>query len=51
MTGVTFDATQPNGPVLKFDLKLVDGRLKGKANAETASGEKREAAVDGGRAK
>ncbi len=51
VTSVTFDATQPNGLVLKFDLKLVDGRLKGKANAETPSGEKREAAVDVGRAK
>ena len=51
VTSVTFDATQPNGLVLKFDLKLVDGRLKGKANAETSSGEKREAAVDVGRAK
>ena len=51
VTGVTFDATQPNGLVLKFNLTLVDGRLKGKANAETSSGEKREAAVDVGRAK
>jgi len=51
VTSVTFDATQPNGLVLKFDLTLVDGRLKGKANAEAPSGEKREAAVDVVRAK
>jgi hypothetical protein len=51
VTSVTFDATQPNGLVLKFALTLVDGRLKGKANAETPTGEKREAAVDVGRAK
>ena len=47
----TFDATQPNGLVLKFNLTLVEGRLKGKANAEAPSGEKREAAVDVGRGK
>jgi hypothetical protein len=50
VTSVTFDATQPNGLLMKFDLKVVDGRLKGKATAE-ANGEKREAAVDVGRAK
>ena len=50
VTSVTFDATQPNGLVMKFDLRLVDGRLKGKATAE-ADGKKLEAAVDVGRAK
>ena len=45
---VTFDATQPNGRVIKFDLKVVEGRLKGQATAEF-NGEKREAAVDLGR--
>ena len=50
VTSVTFDATQPSGVVIKFDLKLVDGRLKGKATAE-ANDEKREALVDVGRAK
>jgi len=50
VTSVTFDATQPNGLVLKFDLTVVDGRLKGKATAE-ANGEKREALIDVGRAK
>lgn len=49
-TSVTFDATEPNGLVMKFDLKVVEGRLKGKATAE-ANGEKREAAIDVGRAK
>lgn len=51
VTGVTFDVTQPNGVVLSFDLKLTDGRLKGKATGASSSGEKREAAVDVGRAK
>jgi hypothetical protein len=51
VTGVTFDVTQPNGIVLSFDLKLTDGRLKGKATGASQSGEKREAAVDVGRAK
>ena len=50
VTSVTFDATQPNGMVMKFDLTVVDGRLKGKATAE-ANGEKREATIDVGRAK
>jgi hypothetical protein len=50
VTSVTFDATPPNGRVLRFDLTVVEGRLKGKATAEF-NGEKREAAVDVGRAK
>ena len=50
VTSVTFDATQPNGLMMKFDLKVVEGRLKGTATAE-ANGEKREAAVDVGREK
>ena len=50
VTSVTFDALPPNGRVLKFDLKVVDGRLKGKATGEL-DGEKREAAIDVGRAK
>ena len=48
VTSLTFEATQPNGVVLKFDLQVVEGRLKGKATGE-ANGEKREAAVDVGR--
>lgn len=51
VTGVTFDVTQPNGITLSFDLKLTDGRLKGTARGTSQSGEKREAAVDVGRAK
>jgi len=50
VTSVAFDATQPNGLMLKFTLKLVEGRLKGTAIAE-ANGEKREAAIDVGRKK
>ncbi len=34
VTSVTFDATQPGGAVMKFDLKLVEGRLKGKVTLE-----------------
>jgi hypothetical protein len=49
-TSVMFDATQPNGLVMKFDLRVVDGRLKGKVTAD-ADGEKREGQVDVGRAK
>ena len=48
VTSVTFEATQPNGTVMKFDLKLVEGRLKGKATAEV-NGETREATIDVGR--
>jgi hypothetical protein len=50
VTSVTFDATPPNGRILRFDLKVVEGRLKGKAMAEF-NGETREALVDVGRAK
>ena len=50
VTSVTFEATQPNGVVLTFDLKVVEGRLQGKATGE-ANGEKREAAIDVGRTK
>ena len=45
---LTFDVTPPNGIVLKLDLTLVEGRLKGKARREL-NGEKQEAAVDFGR--
>lgn len=47
---VTFEVGQPDGPPLKFELQVVNGRLKGKAVAE-ANGEKREATVDVGRGK
>ena len=50
VTTVTFDAAQPSGMVMKFDLRLADGRLKGQATAE-ADGKKLEALVDVGRAK
>jgi hypothetical protein len=50
VTSVTFDATQNNGMVMKFDLKLAEGRLKGTAKAER-DGRTREAAVDVGRGK
>jgi hypothetical protein len=48
VTGVTFDATQPNGAVMRFDLKLVDGRLKGKVTMER-NGETRDGTLDVGR--
>ena len=50
VTSVTFDVTQPSGVVLKFALRVVEGRLKGTATGE-ANGEKREMAIDVGRAK
>ena len=50
VTTVTFEVGQPDGPPLKFELEVVNGRLKGKAIAE-AHGEKREATVDVGRDK
>jgi hypothetical protein len=50
VTSVTFDSTQPNGLVMKFDLKLVEGRLKGSVVGEL-QGEKRTATIDVGRSK
>ena len=50
ITGATFQVTQPNGVVLKFDVKLTEGRLKGTVAMER-DGEKRTAAIDVGRAK
>ena len=51
VTTVTFEAQQPGGgPLIKFNLKLVDGHLKGGATAEL-NGEKREATVDVARVK
>ena len=49
VTSVTFDTTQPNGLVMKFDLKVVEGRLKGNVTAEQ-NGKKLEAVLDVGRA-
>lgn len=48
-TKVTFE-TQSDGPLVKFTLTLVDGRLKGDALAE-ADGVKMTAKVDVGRSK
>lgn len=47
---MTFDATQPGGQLTRFDLKFVEGRLKGKVTADV-NGEKREATIDVGRSK
>jgi hypothetical protein len=51
VTSATFQATQPNGAVMKFDLKLAEGRLKGTILMERTDGEKRSAAIDVGRPK
>ena len=51
VTTVVFEVTQPNGLVMKFDLKLVEGRLKGTVLGEAPDGGKRNAALDVGRAK
>ena len=50
VTTVTFDVTEPSGAAIHFDLKLVDGRLKGNCTAEM-NGQKRNAVLDVGRAK
>lgn len=50
VTSVVFDATQTSGMVMKFDLKVVEGRLKGMVRAEQ-NGQKLEATLDVGRAK
>ena len=50
VTSVTFEVAQTSGPLLKFNLKVVEGRLKGTMTGE-ANGEKREMAIDVGRAK
>ena len=50
VTTLTFEAAQPGGAVIKFNLKVVDGHLKGGATAEM-NGEKREATVDAARVK
>lgn len=50
VTGLTFDLTQPSGGVMKFDLKLVEGRLKGNVSMEQ-NGQKQEGTADFGRAK
>ena len=50
VTSVTFEATEPNGNLIKFDLKLVEERLKGAVVTEV-NGEKREATLDVGRTK
>ena len=51
VTSVTFDATQPSGSVMKFDLKLVEGRLKGKVTLERDGETRGEATLDVGREK
>ena len=51
VTSVTFDATQPSGAVMKFDLKLVEGRLKGKVTLERDGQTRGEATLDVGREK
>jgi hypothetical protein len=51
VTSVTFDATQPSGAVMKFDLKLVEGRLKGKVTLQRDGETRGEATLDVGREK
>lgn len=50
VTTVTFESAQGNGAVMKFDLKMVDGRLKGNVALEL-NGQKQEGTLDVGRAK
>jgi len=51
VTSVTFEATQPSGAVMRFDLKLVDGRLKGRVTLERDGEMRGEATLDVGREK
>ena len=51
VTSVTFDATQPSGAVMKFDLKLVEGRLKGKVILERDGEIRGDGTLDVGREK
>jgi hypothetical protein len=50
VTSVTFETTLPSGAVMKFDLKLVEGRLKGAVTMER-DGERVEGTLDVGREK
>jgi hypothetical protein len=50
VTSASFEVTEPNGMLIKFDVKLVDGRLKGSAVA-SRDGQTRNAVLDVGRAK
>jgi hypothetical protein len=50
VTTVTFQIKEGDAPI-NFDLKLVEGRIKGKAIATMPDGSKREAVLDVGRAK
>jgi hypothetical protein len=50
VTTVTFQIKEGDAPI-SFDLKLVEGRIKGKATATMPDGSKREAVLDVGRAK
>ena len=50
VTSVTFEVNQKNGAVMKFDLKVADGRLKGNVTLEL-NGQKQEGTIDVGRAK
>ena len=51
VTSATFESTQNSGAVMKFDLKIVEGRLKGGVTIEAPDGQKRTGALDVGRAK
>jgi hypothetical protein len=50
VTSVSFEVNQKNGAVMKFDLKLADGRLKGTVTLEL-NGQKQEGTIDVGRGK
>jgi hypothetical protein len=50
VTGAIFETTTPQGLLMRFDVKLTDGRLKGAVTAER-DGQKRNATLDVGRAK
>jgi hypothetical protein len=51
VTSVTFESTLANGAVMKFDLKVVEGRLKGNVALERDGQKRGDAILDVGRAK
>ena len=51
VTSVTFEAPQQSGSVMKFNLKVVEGRLKGNVTLERNGEIRGEATLDVGREK
>ena len=50
VTSASFESPQPSGAVMKFDLQMVDGRLKGNVTLER-DGQTQQGTIDVGREK